>query len=130
MIQYDLVVRRYRQIAKTAGLSGEFPYAEHRNDHEIPYLKFVEGGRIEVLFSERGRESKIAEAANTEELMYLIFSNIAKRGGVGYELNHRVRGRDHTDVHIAKAVEYLGSINEDWGRRLSKEFQDSSNKNR
>lgn len=127
MSTFEQVVRRYQQIAKIAGLSGNFPYAVHRNDNEIPYPKFAKGGRIEVMFSERGRESKIDEAANTEELMYLTFSTIAKRGGVGYELNHRLKGRDPRRVHMSKAVEYLGSINEDWGRRLSKELKDITN---
>lgn len=116
----------YKELAKKSPIMPrEIPYLFFTSgDNGTPHIEYTENGKFYIVATERGNELERQEANDMEELMYLVFKELAEGYGVGYEFRNRRHGEDSRRLYFETSVRELRNISSEWADRLSREFDE------
>ncbi|MFJ9450673.1 Imm63 family immunity protein [Herbaspirillum sp. NPDC101397] len=93
----------------------------HRQDDGSPHIEIVDGFYHYVV-TERGTEYERKIAADEDELLYWLLSDVTTAISVEIEVQNRVLGQDSRRQWFAKNVELLSRLNEKWAERKKSEY--------
>jgi len=86
-----------------------------------PYVE-IKGGKYFFVSSERGYEIFRKKATNEDEILYLIFKDIAWKMANDFELRNRALGKDCRRITFSKIIEIMNKVNADWGNKVEQEI--------
>lgn len=92
-------------------------------DGAHPHIDFDKNGQLYYVIVERGKELKRDFAADTNDLLYRVFSDVTFSMAVDFELNNRIDAEDCRRQMFSKQEELLATLDKDWGTRREKEHQ-------
>lgn len=90
-------------------------------DGAHPHIEIDDNGRYHYVIVERGEELSREIAADTSDLLFMIFSAVTFSMACEYELRHRRKNEDPRRQLFSKQLELLGLLREEWKMREQKE---------
>lgn len=111
------ILKAYEECSERMGLhSSEFPFSEIPDDFGGYHLELLDDGKMALVGTDRGVETKRLETYSIDELMYWIFLAYAnskafytKGAKRSYEESQKV------------ALEEMGKVSRAWQERLRKD---------
>lgn len=73
--------------------------------------------------TERGTEFQRRQTADPDELLFWLMSDVTFSLAAGYELEHRVRGRDFRRLLFQKQIDLMAQLNAGWSERRRREIE-------
>ena len=99
------------------------PTYGHSIDCAHPHIEVDKNGQLYYVIVERGEELKRDFAADTNDLLYRVFSDITFSMAVDFELNNRIDTEDCRRQMFSKQEELLATLDKNWTIRIEKEHQ-------
>lgn len=93
----------------------------HRLDEGSPHVEWVDG-HYEYVVTERGRELQRRTAADEDELLYWLISDVTTEVASHLTRHGPDWGRDPRRRRFARDVELLTRLNPAWGERKKAEY--------
>jgi hypothetical protein len=93
-------------------------------DSAHPHIDIDGNGRYNYVVVERGEELSRDIAADTNDLLFMIFSGVTFSLACDFEVKHRRKNEDSRRQLFAKQEELLGMLNKEWRIREQKEHQE------
>ncbi|WP_417810611.1 Imm63 family immunity protein [Thalassospira alkalitolerans] len=111
------ILTTYRRLSeKMNGQPSDFPLRTVPDNFGGKHLEFSEDGKMALVATDRGIETKRLETYSVDELMYWIFKNHANSKSF-YQKNSQ-----YDYVKCQKiALEEIGKVSNKWRERLRKE---------
>jgi hypothetical protein len=78
----------------------------------------LDGDSYHYVITERGSEFERRKTHDPDELLYWLLYDVVFDLAVGYEVEHRVEGRDFRRLMFEKKVEYMEVLNPHWAQRV------------
>lgn len=115
--------KRITAYADTIGAArADFITYDDSIDMGCPNLEYHEG-LYHYVVVERGEELSRFTTADEDELLYLVFKNIAQGLASDHELKNRIPNQDSRRLIFVRAQELIGRLHPLWAQRLSKEYE-------
>lgn len=92
-------------------------------DGAHPHIEVDKYGQLYYVIVERGEELRRDFAADTNDLLYRVFSGITFSMAVDFELNNRIDTEDCRRQIFSKQEKLLSTLDSDWKSRIEKEHQ-------
>ena len=113
----DEVQTTYQRLSKKMdGQASSFPYGTTPHDFGGSHLEFADDGKMALVATDRGMETKRRETYLLDELMYWIFKDLANSKAF-----YRRDAKYDYAVSQQIALEELGKVSTEWRERLRKE---------
>jgi hypothetical protein len=113
----DEIKRKYREYSKLfSGQEEELPIGTTPDDFGGRHLEISSNGKLALVGTDRGRETKRQETHSVDELLYWIFVSQANSKAF-----YRKQGSYDYEASQAIALEEIGKISREWRERLRKE---------
>ncbi len=122
MQNINYISEKVKKMGELIGAPKEFltVYAGPVGDG-TPYVE-IKGGKYFFVSSERGYEVFRKKATNEDEILYLVFKDVAWKMASDFELRNRVQGKDCRRVIFSKIIEIMSEVNAGWGNKVEKEI--------
>lgn len=109
-------------LNRIGGNQNDLPKINDSSDHAIPFIEIGRYG-YEYVCQERGEEIFRKLPYDTEELLYLVFSDITNSMARKWEIKNRIASQDSRIIFYAKKIELMFKIKEEFAERVKKEME-------
>lgn len=116
---------RYGALCERLGHAPAYAYQRQIQTRPLvdgaPHVEVVDG-RYHYVVTERGRELQRRTAADEDELLYWLMSDVTRGVAMGLRSAIRFRNRDSRRQWFAKDAELLSELRPEWGDRKRAEY--------
>lgn len=92
-------------------------------DGAHPHIEVDMNGQLYYVIVERGEELKRDFAADTNDLLFRVFSSVTFSMAIYFEVNNRIKTEDGRRKIFSKQEELLSMLDMDWKTRIEKDHQ-------